>query len=94
MFEPIIAVATGPRPDLVEHPWSKFEFLADSIESRWNERLDFLRKQTTEVVPHFIGGPSDDSQREFRIALPYLGSKAAAGDLFRGLVGFRPVGAG
>jgi hypothetical protein len=68
--------------------------LADSIESRWNERLDFLRKQATEVVPHFIGGPANDGQRKFRIALPYLGSKAAASDLFRGLVGFWLVGAG
>jgi hypothetical protein len=42
LFEPIIAVAAGPRPDLVEHPWSKLEFLADSVESRRNERLDFL----------------------------------------------------
>jgi hypothetical protein len=94
LFEPVIAVAAGARPDLGKHPWSKLEFLADSLECRRNERLDFLGKQASEVVPHFVGGPSDDSQREFRILLPYLGSKATAGDLFWGLVGFFPVGWG
>jgi hypothetical protein len=60
LFESIIPIATGSRPNFVESARRKLELLRDAFERSRYKGLNFLGKKPAKVMSHFIRGAPDD----------------------------------